>query len=416
MTPSDDSLSRAALARSRAIATGLLAVVAAIFLVAEILPGEGFWIELLRHGSEAALVGGLADWFAVTALFRRPLGLPIPHTAILPNNKDRIGDAIGGFISGHFFQPELIKERLATIDPAGRSAAWLVRADNAELVADRIVGLVPGVLGSTDDEEVRRSLVGILRERLERTDLADTMASGLEIVMEGRHHQRLFTDLVDLAGFLLVRHEDDVRAMVADRRGWWLPGFIDRRLARLLIDEAVLALKDLREPDPKLRWHVDETLVRTVDRLRASESTRAGVERFKQRLLANPRVEAHLSAAWDELRALLMSDVEAEDSRLRRAVAQGLRSLADSIAQDDALRRQTNRRIRTFVIVNVTPWQGEIGNFISEVVRSWDAATVTQRLEQTVGRDLQFIRVSGTVVGAVVGCLLYLLISVINLF
>lgn len=392
-----------------------MAAAAAIFLATELLPVSGFWIELLRRSSEAALVGGLADWFAITALFRRPLGLPIPHTAILPQNKERIGEALGRFVTAHFFSPDLIKERLGTIDPAGRGADWLSRPGNGERVAERVTALLPGVLRSMDDQKIREFLLSILHERLERTDLANTSAVLLQVLMEGRQHHRVYDGLVDLARELLLRNRRSVDKLVAGGSKWWVPRLVDRRIARAIVRESVQKLQDIRQPNHRARWHFERALAGTVDRLKASKETRERVEAFKQRLLANPELQAHLLETWDELHALLLKDAQSDDSRLRQAIAHGLRSVADAVRRDDMLRRQTNRRIRTFIIVNVTPWQEEIGNFISEVVRSWDTGTMSNRVELAVGRDLQFIRMSGTLVGAVVGCLLFLLVSLVEL-
>jgi uncharacterized membrane-anchored protein YjiN (DUF445 family) len=400
---------RRTLARHRAFATGLLVLAAAIFAAIHTVEQPGFWLLLTRAGAEAAMVGGLADWFAVTALFRRPLGLPIPHTALIPRNKDRLGENLARFVEENFLAPDLVAARLAALDLAARAAGWLATPRNAAAMAERIVAAVPFVVTALGDRDVREFVRQALSRQLAGFDLAPALGRLLRVLTEGGQHQQLFDRALAIARELLIENEPLIRAMVAERSQWWIPKAIDERIAAALIAGISDLLADLADKDHEARRRFDAAVEGLIGRLEASPATAERVEAIKARVLASPEAQEYLASLWDRLREAVLADAAAERSAMRRGLAGGLVGLGEALGRDGPMRERLNRRIESTVATLVVPWRREIGALIADVVRGWDAATVTDRLERAVGPDLQYIRVNGTLVGALVGCALFLI-------
>ncbi len=406
--PGGDAARRRALRRYRAWASGLLVAMAAVFVATLQVPQPGFWVQLVQAGSEAALVGGLADWFAVTALFRRPLGLPIPHTAVIPRNQARIGRGLGRFVEHHFLDPELLSAKLLSARPAGRIAGWLAERRHAELIADRLAAGLPVLLRSVGDRELRGFVAGALERELKGRDLAPLLARVLDLLREGGRHQELFDEALSSARGLLADNRQRVFRVVADRSRWYVPKAVDRRVAAALLDGADEILAELGTRDHEARRRFDAAVARWIEELRSSPATQARVAEWRDRLLANPRMRDYLAGLGGELRERLIRELENPESALRRALVDGLQDLAGALARDEAMQARLDRRLAEVVRGVVPPFRHEIGGFIAEVVRSWESRTVVERIELAVGRDLQYIRINGTLVGALVGCALFL--------
>lgn len=400
---------RSALRRHRLRATSLLLLAVLLFLLTQLVPEPSFWILLLRAGAEAGIVGGLADWFAVTALFRRPLGLPIPHTGIIPRNKDRIGQGLGSFVERNFLAPELIREKLRSSNVALRLSGWLERPANSRLVAEQVVSLLPELIASLQDREVQAFFRETFRDQLRAVDLLPLLGRLLRLLQESRQHQRLLERALELARGLLLNHEAIIYEKVEQRTSWWIPRTVDRRVARAIVAGAEELLAELENPEHPARQDFERTAAELIDKLERSEAFRQRVEEFKERLLASAEMQRLLESLWRELRQLLLARTSASPERLIDSLAASLVALAQTLAQDAAAQARLNRRIEQVLSGFVVPFRAEIGGFIAEVVQSWDAQTVSERLELEVGRDLQYIRINGTLVGALAGCVLFLL-------
>lgn len=395
----------------RAVATGLLVAVAAIFVAVRLLgERDSFWFGLLEAGAEAALIGGLADWFAVTALFRHPLGLPIPHTALIPRNKDRIGRRLGRFVTANFLAPELVHERLRTLDVARRTGDWLAQPDNARRAARRIAAVVPHVLGATEDDRLRALLRKTLTAHLRAADLAPLLMQAADAVPQ-REIDIMVSRLIGVAREALNRNEGRIMDAVARRNAWWVPRRVDRRMARALIDGINDLLDDLLDPHTEARRDLDALLSDLGQKLRHDPDTAARLRLLKNRILRYPGVQAQFAQVWDRLKVLMVQEARTPDSRFQKALADSLQLLGRRLRDDSDLRRVVEERLEDVIGSVLVPWRQEIGAFIESVVHRWDARTMTDRLELEVGQDLQFIRINGTLVGALVGCLLYLLIA-----
>lgn len=403
-----DAIKRRALRRHRFWATFLLVAVAAGFAATLMVPQPGFWVQLAQAGCEAALVGGLADWFAVTALFRRPLGLPIPHTAVIPNNQARIGEGLGRFVEHHFLEPELVAGKLLNARPAARVAHWLGEREHAELIAERLAAAAPVLLRSVQDREIRGFVAGALERELKGRDLAPLLGRLLGLLREGGRHQELFDQALATARRLLAENRWRIFDIVADRSRWYVPKTIDRKVAAALIEGADEILAELGTRDHEARRRFDAAVARWIDELERSPETAARVAEWRDRLLANPEMRHYLAGLGERLRERLIAELENPDSPLRRALTDGLLALGRALERDPHMQERLDRRFAEIVRGVVPPFRHEIGGFISEVVRSWDSRTVVERVELAVGRDLQYIRVNGTLVGAAVGCGLFL--------
>jgi uncharacterized membrane-anchored protein YjiN (DUF445 family) len=399
---------RAELRNHRLFATGLLGVAALGLIASHFSPVETFWIGLARAGTEAALVGGLADWFAVTALFRRPLGLPIPHTALVPRNKDRIGESLASFVERNFLAPDLVAGKLRSLRLAERFARWLARRRTAEMLADRVLAAAPFALETLEDRSLRDFVRRALREQLDDVDFAPLLARVLGVLREQGHHQRVFDQGLRVARRLLAENEDRIYDAVSQKTPWWAPRTVDRRIAEAIVAGVLQLLDDKSEPGHEARRRLEAALADLIARLETSAKSREAVAAMKAQILDNPAVQDYLGSLWDALKRLLLDDVRSPQSRLRGAMVDGLRALGHALAQDREMQARLDRRLELFAAGALAPFRAEIGGFIAEVVRSWDARTVAERLELEVGRDLQYVRMNGTVVGALVGCALYL--------
>jgi len=398
---------RVALRRNRLLATLLLLAAAAVFFATHLVRQPDFWILLLRAGSEAAVVGGLADWFAVTALFRHPLGLPIPRTAIVPKSKDRIGEGLGDFVERNFLAPEIIAAKLREIEPARRVAEWLAVPDNARRVAGQLATVLPYAVRSLDDAEVRAFVLRSFGEQLREIDLAPVMGRVIALVTASGQYDVVFDRLLDGAQAMVAANEERIYAMVAERSRWWIPKQIDQRIARAILESIAELLGELRLPGSGAREELRRAVAALADDLVASPEQRRRFNEAKDRLLDQPEVQGWLARIWDDLRRIVVDDLASPVSRTREAVYTGILSFGRALAADRPMQARLEAAFEQVALAAV-PWRGQIGALIADVVRSWDARTVSERLELAIGSDLQYIRMTGTLVGACVGCALYL--------
>ena len=399
---------RRALRRNRAFATALLLIAAAIFFGTRFVPEAGFWVLLLRAGAEAAVVGGLADWFAVTALFRHPLGLPIPRTAIIPKSKDRIGEGLGDFVERNFLGPEIIAAKLRQVEPSRRFAAWLALPENARLIAGQIAAALPYAVRSLDDPEVRAFVLRSFGEQLREIDLAQLLGRIIAILTSSGQYDVLFDHLLDAARRLVEDYAPRLYALVEEKSRWWIPKAIDRRIAQAILESIEELLSELREEGGSGRAQFRAGVRQLAENLVSAPEQRRRFNAAKDRLLEDDNVQSWLADVWDKLRQIVVDDLSSPQSRTREAILTALLSLGRTLGADRHMQARLDEAIEEAAVA-VVPWRGQIGGLIAEVVRSWDARTVAERLELAMGSDLQYIRMNGTLVGACVGCALFLL-------
>ncbi|MBA1147542.1 DUF445 domain-containing protein [Ectothiorhodospiraceae bacterium WFHF3C12] len=397
------------LRRHKLFAAALLVAMAAVFVASHWLPPGPWWVGYIQAAAEAGVVGGLADWFAVTALFRHPMGLPIPHTAILPNNKKRIGEGLGRFVEHNFLAPDLVAGKIRAMDPAARLTRWLSRRRNADRVADWLAFVLPGVLRGIDDVEVRVLVERAAVAGLGSRRLQPLLAQAMRAVAASPAYQDLLDRLLAIGRDVLRENEDWVLAQVSERSRWWVPQRVDRRLAETLLASVEDLLDSLARPDHPIRRDFDAALAGAIDRFEVSPRVRSELEVLKTQWLTHPTTAAALGDLWDELREALINALERDRPAVARSLTQGLRRLAVRLRADPGARENLNTRVEAFVARALVPIRGEIGAFIAQVVDRWDSRTMSRRLELAVGRDLQYIRINGTLVGALVGAGLHAL-------
>jgi uncharacterized membrane-anchored protein YjiN (DUF445 family) len=386
----------------------MLALAAAVFVASLTVENPGHGILLLRAVAEAALVGGLADWFAVTALFRHPLGLPIPHTAIVPANKDRIGEGLARFLERHFLTHELLIPELRSIRIAERLAVWLSQRENASRIAAEIVKVLPYLLRAAEDSELKAFLGRALGAQLRGVALAPLLGQLMRALTAAGYHEAVLDRALDYAGDFLSRNEEKLLDAVTERRRRWMPRAINREIARAMLSGAAELIADLHNPDGAARKSLLARIGEVADEMTDSPAEALTLGRSGAAMLKNPDLQAWIGASWQKIRDTLLLDLQAPSSRLRRAIAIAIASVGEALAADAEMRERLDTTIEA-IAAEALPWRAEIIRFVAEVVRRWEPRTFSDRIEAAVGADLQYIRMNGTVVGGLVGGGLYLL-------
>jgi uncharacterized membrane-anchored protein YjiN (DUF445 family) len=401
------------LQRMRRIATGALVGMALIYVIARTLQTQIAGWGYLAAFAEAAMVGALADWFAVVALFRHPMGIPIPHTAIIPTNKDRIGRTLANFVVTNFLTGESIRQRLEKTDLTAKAAEWLWT--NAKDVSDRIVAAAPALGRALRDEDVRRLLNGTLLAKLRAIEVAPLAGKVLKTVIAGEVLDEVIGASVGLAEDLVVTNRALIEAQVRKRIP--LPdllgiSFVKDRLGRAIAEKvSVGILEDLQEMRRNerhpFRLQLLAKALELAEALQQSEAYRDKGERIKEEILQHPAVRAHLSGLVRDLVRDFEADLAAPDSRIRAQVERAVIGAAHLLMEDHALRAKLNGWLGE-ILANAAEQHGEeASQFIQDRVRKWDAVQLTQKIEEAVGRDLQYVRLNGTIVGGLVGLLIY---------
>jgi len=387
----------------RRTATGLLAAMALLFVMAHALrASHSLWPWVLAF-AEAAMVGGLADWFAVTALFRRPLGLPIPHTAIIPENKDRIADTMAVFLQDNFLTPEVVARRMAGMNLAAAAGAWLAdpHAGEVERLRAGAGELFAQVLESLDPDRLGNQVRGGLVRKLDKLDVAPLLGSALAAAIADKRHMAVIESMVRWAGFTIEANEDLVRELIHRRANGILRWTgLDEKLANSVIEGLYKLLAEvIVDPAHPLRAKIEEGLAQLAWGLSHDPQMQARVQRIKRELLANPALAQWWQAVWERLRIALVARLRDPQGGLGVSLRESLAELGQTLQGDPALQDQLNRLARRTAVGLATRYGSQIVRLVSETVKRWDATTVTNRLEGAVGRDLQFIRINGTLVG-----------------
>jgi uncharacterized membrane-anchored protein YjiN (DUF445 family) len=407
VTDTTEDHQRARLRSNRALATGLLLLSALILIGTYMIPEETFAVLLARAASEAGIVGGLADWFAVSALFRRPLGLPIPHTAIIPRNKDRIAEALGLFVERNFLTEETVLRKLRDIRAAKRLTAWLATPETGASIAQSIATALPYVVRSLDDSDLQRFAHATLGEHLRKADVASTAARALDVLGQTGEADVLLARIAEVAGDWFKTNRVQIDEIVHEKSPWWLPRSIDRKIAAAIVDGVIELLGDLRDPKSDARQKFKGALSGLVDELLKSPKQRQEINAAKNRILDHPEFQAWLGAIWRRSSQALLTDLEKPESETRAGLERAIHLFARALQADEAMQRHIDNLLERLAVYIIS-WRSAIGSFISEVVKSWDTKVLTERLELVVGSDLQYIRMNGTVVGAIAGCLIFL--------
>jgi uncharacterized membrane-anchored protein YjiN (DUF445 family) len=396
--------------RMYAVATGLLVLMAAAYLTARIFEPVHPAIGFVRAFAEAAMVGGLADWFAVTALFRHPLRLPIPHTAIIPRNKDRIGDTLALFLRDNFLTPAVVARRMRNLDVATAAGRFLTTAPDSggrfKAGASRIVA---DLIGAFDDERLGGMMKSALENRIRELNLAPLLGQALSAAIANNRHLPLLDGIIRWAGRTLLHNEALLREMVHQRAGSILRWTgLDENLANAIIDGLHKMLEEMAsDPNHPLRAKAEEGLAHLAIDLQDDPKMQARVATIRDELLENPAMRQWVDGLWEQARTALLRAARDPDAALAGKFGEALRQLGETLQSDATLRITINRFARRTAVGATASYGDGIVRLVSDTVRSWDAQTITDRVENAVGRDLQFIRINGTIVGGLVGLALH---------
>jgi uncharacterized membrane-anchored protein YjiN (DUF445 family) len=368
------------------------------------------WLAYVKAFAEAAMVGGLADWFAVTALFRHPLGLPIPHTAIIPRNKDRIGEALATFLKENFLIPSVVARRMQRLDVAAAAGRFLqtpsgegtrIRAGASRLIAGLFEGL--------DDERLGGIVKSAIAARVRKMEISPLLGHALASAINEDRHVPMLEAAIRWTARALEANEPLIREMVHKKANWALKlAGLDARLADAIIDGLrKLTAEMSTDPAHPVRVRVEEALAQLANDLQTNPATRERVERIKDELLDNKSVSLWLDNLWQKGREAIIKAARNPDAVMAGKLGEILKSMGGTLESDPRIRAAINQFARRAVVGMAASYGGSIVKLVSDTVRSWDARTVTARLEAAVGRDLQYIRINGTLVGGLVGVVLH---------
>jgi uncharacterized membrane-anchored protein YjiN (DUF445 family) len=411
----DEAVRQERLDQMKRRATALLVVAAIVFVVALMLERRSaspFWWGALRYTAEAAVVGGLADWFAVTALFRHPLGIPIPHTAIVATRKDRVGRSLGGFVQRHFLAREVIETRLRSFGAAERLAEWLADPAHARTIARQAAaGLAQGAR-LVPEADAERMIGDTIARHVGKIPVAPALGRLLDSLIAHDRHQRLLSEALRLGTRALDENRLAIRERIGEETPWWLPGSVDEKIARKVlagIERAAVEIE--RDPAHPVRVRFDTALRDFVARLDTSPETAQQVEAWKNEVLTTEGAKRLSATLWQNGVAALerVADTSGGDSEGLVAMEQAIVALATRVRDDAVLLAQIEAGIVDVVTAMVDRHQAEVGDLIASTVASWDARETSRRVELAIGRDLQYIRINGTLVGGLAGLVLYFL-------
>lgn len=389
-------------------ATGLLAVVAVAFLVVSITTDDSGVAGFVRAGLEAAMVGGLADWFAVVAIFRHPLGIPIPHTAVIVSRKDAFGEALGHFVQQNFLSEETVGERVRNIGVADRASAWALERQNAEKVAGYAAELVVRLAEIVRDDDLVHVAETEVRARIERLDVAPLAAQLIGVVTEEGRHRELVDSVLRGLDTFLADNEDLFRERFASESPWWIPDVVDEQLFRRLLAGVRAILRgDTVGGSDELRARIDHAVATIVDKLEHDDVWRARAEQLKAELLDHPAFRRFIESLWEDLKETLRTQAADEASALRAQMADLVCSAARRFREDEALMARVDEVVESAVTAVLATFSDELTGLISSTVGKWDAEETAGRLELLLGRDLQFIRINGTIVGGLAGLVIH---------
>jgi uncharacterized membrane-anchored protein YjiN (DUF445 family) len=396
----------ASLKRMKRLPLLLLVLMAVLFFLTLSRPES--WAAWVHAFAEAGMIGALADWFAVVALFRHPLGLPIPHTAIIPRRKNEIGENLARFIADHFLYPDVVRAKLESVNLADKAAVWLCTDRGRDRVVHTGMNLMKWMAGAWREESVRQFVKQFSKKQIERVDFALLLGKTLDWLVQDGRHQQLLTQALRYAVIVLHDHREKIRGNVQQESPWWMPGFVDDRIVQQLLDRIETLLMQMSlDPDHPVRDEFENVLKRWSGELRNSPALRRSAEGFRQAVLENENLQDYLYQLWTDLIAGIEADLDNQDSAIGGHLGQFVASLGEQLSTDPELQTLVNRWVVDSAVSLVEENRHAMASLISDTVERWDADETSQRVELAIGQDLQYIRINGTLVGGLVGLIIH---------
>ncbi len=384
----------------------LLVLMAVVFLLTINRPDS--WMAWVHAFAEAGMVGALADWFAVVALFRHPLGLPIPHTAIIPRRKDEIGHSLARFVAENFLHPDVVRNKLEKSAMSAHIVAWLMAKEGRQRLTDSLTRFLHWGAGAWQEDNVRAFLRRLSVQQLQRADFGPLLSRMLEWLVQDGRHQALLTQTLRYAVVVLHDHREAIRGNVQKESPWWLPGFVDDRIVQQMLDRIENLLFQMAlDPEHAMRTEFDQMLNHWIRELRSSPELQRRINQIKQNAMDNEALQDYLYRTWTDLVAGIERDIASEDSIIVAELDRWISDFAKHLDKDPDMQATIDGWLIDTAVALVAENRHAIASLISDTVAGWDAEETTQRVELAIGSDLQFIRINGTLVGGLVGVLLH---------
>jgi uncharacterized membrane-anchored protein YjiN (DUF445 family) len=407
-TRPDDAEREARLRAMKRRATGMLAVALLVFIAASLYEAQFPWLGYVRAAAEASLVGGLADWFAVTALFRHPLGLPIPHTAIVATRKERIGQILGNFVQNHFLSRDVIAANLRRVHPAERAAQWLADREHAKQISRQFASGLVKTLDALPPNELQDLVSQVVRNRVRTFRVAPALGKTLALALADNRQEELLNATVKLAADAVRNNRDLIRERVKAETPWWVPPVLDDKIYQKIIAAVERLLHDMvMDPNHPLRASFDNAIRDFIDRLQHSPDVIARAEALKEEWLMGASTDDMARKLWEGIRQAVVNYSQGDGGVSPNPLDSGLSEFGTALLSNPTLLAELDDLLIDLTANVVEKYRIEIGDLIAKTVASWDPAATSRRFELAVGRDLQFVRINGTLVGALVGLAIY---------
>lgn len=402
-----------ALRKMKGNALALLGIAVLLFIIAIY-----FKIPMLQAFSEAAMVGGIADWFAVVALFRHPLGIPIWHTAIIPTKKNEIGENLGNFVSEEFLNREKLEIKLEEFNFATKASDWLSQEENANKIANLVaVNIIPGVLKTIKDEDVKRFIQVQFKEKLEGINFGDWVALALEPLQKGNLKDELLTNLLEVMSTELANNKDLIRKKVKESTPFLSFGLADKSISEGIFNGLAEFLDEAKNPESAVRIKIDEYVYNFLDEVKNSEEMRVKINNLILGFAGKKEVQDYVNGIWDEIKLSISTDLEKGDhSSIKNSISNLIQGFGNGIKEDPIMIDKINNFIKNDLLSVLLNNKKVIGDLISSTVKSWDGKEVSEKLELEIGKDLQYIRINGTLVGGMIGLVIYGVESLYHFF
>ena len=406
----DEATRQAQLDSMKRRATLLLVAATILFAVTRVLESRFAWLGIVRATMEAAMVGGLADWFAVTALFRHPLGIPIPHTAIVPARKDRVGRTLGAFVQRNFLSRDVIEHRLRSMQVGRRLAEWLADPDNARSISRNAASAMSSAAQMLRDEDVQEVIDRSLATRIRSMRLAPLLGKVLAVMTEDDRHQEVLDEVIELASRVVNDNSEIIRSRIEAETPWWIPTAVDDKIFKRVLGAIQRLLAELSaDRYHPLRSRFDQSLHAFIDRLNTSPEFAARVDAWKEDFLDNEAARKFSASLWEEGKAALARYASNPGDAAPSAIEHALTTFGRKALDDDELLAKMDEFAVDIAAFLVARYQDEVGELIASTVAAWDPELTSRRVELAIGRDLQFIRINGTIVGGLAGTVIYLI-------
>lgn len=414
-----DSLKAIQLRKHKVIATGLFLLMAIIYIVCTWLlkTQNQLWVGYVKAFAEAAMIGALADWFAVTALFHHPLGIKIPHTNLIENKKKSIGDNLGGFVVSNFLNAPTIRPYIQKLNISNALTNWLSKEKNINALVSELSYILKNVIQKADDDSLTRFITQKSKELLKEIKLNEVVASGLDIVIERKDHVRILNFFVNRLRSYIIDNEEMIRARVKKESHFLIPGFVDNIIASKITNGLSNYLTEIEnDASHNIRNEIYSQLGKFINDIRTSPKWQRELQELKDSILAGDKVQQYATSVWKHLQAGIIKDIEADSSAIRQYLLKAINEMATNLKQDPAIQKKINNWLRynayKYTLRNAT----KVGELISSTVGDWQGKELSNKLELEVGKDLQYIRINGTIVGGLVGLIIYTITRWIEIF